>query len=242
MTKRFERLGLCLAALTAATIGYATARADEPQKKDGPNAAKAEEGKKGEPDKTAEQAARIKLAHDLIAFGRTEGQQSPEALVLAAKILGTTPMKTAQDDKFSIEKGEQLKELDLDPAKLIAEAKEMTDDEGLAAYADMVASQISERPRGEIDGPATLCGYVGPNAESVWNGVFVGGQFASVTAAGTGADLDLYIYDDRGILIDQDTSPDHNPTCSWQPIYTGKFTMRVVNCSPYPSQYRLIHN
>ena len=184
------------------------------------------------------------MAYNLIAYGRSE--QSPQALILAAEIIGTTPIKAGEDDQFQQEQGQQAADVEaaeVSPAALLAEADRMADDENVRALAQSVERRLAERSRGEIDGPRQLSGGVGPNGNATWNGVFRGGELASVTVAGYGdADLDLYIYDDRGNLIVQDTSPDFNPTCTWTPIYTGKFTMQIVNCSPNSAGYRLFHN
>lgn len=225
-----------LAGLLALAIPAAS---DEDPKKDGPNSSKAGP-EKPKTDAKAQGVHDLGMAYDLVAYGRKS--MSPEALILAAKILAATPI-TPGDDSFKMEAGEKIEPVELSPARLLAEAREMNGDDHIAALAASAGKQISERSRGEIDGPRDHNGGVGPNGVAVWNGVFRGGELASVTIAGYGdADLDLYIFDDRGGLVAQDRSPDYNPTCTWSPIYTGKFTMRVVNCTPTPAGFRLIHN
>ena len=242
MSPNWKQLSLAAAGLTSLVIlaiPSLSLKGDEPSKERAPNIAKADPNKP-KADKVTRGVARLGLAYNLIAYGREA--KSPEALILAAKILGTTPTRPG-DDKFKQEEGLEVKTFDLSPAKLIAEAKEMSDNDDVTALANSASRQISERSRGELDGPREHQGGVRPNGVATWNGVFRGGELASVTVAGYGnADLDLYIYDDRGFLITQDSSPDYNPTCTWRPIYTGKFLMKVVNCSPYGAGFRLIHN
>jgi len=75
----------------------------------------------------------------------------------------------------------------------------MSDDKAVLTMASSVSRQLAERSRDEIDGLRERYGFVGPNGWSNWTGVFRGGELASVTVAGFGgADLDLYIIDDRG--------------------------------------------
>jgi hypothetical protein len=216
-------------------------RADEPPQGKGPNTAKAD-AKKPKADAVTQAVARLNLAHGLVAYGREA--KSPEALILAAQILGTTPIK-AGDDKVKPEKpADALDRGDgTTPAKLIDEAKKMTDDETVLNMAKAVSRQIAERSRGEVDGPQEHFGSVGPNSASNWNAVFRGGELASVTVAGYGnADLDLYIFDDRGNQIRRSTGPGYNESCTWTPIYTGTFILRVVNCSPVSAGFRLYNN
>src|SRR5262249_20939397 len=114
---------LSFAALSfAALLGLAQGGlAQEPKKTDGPNSAKAS-AEKPKADEKAKAVARLAMAHELIAYGRET--KSPESLILAAKILGTTPTNT-EENKFELQDGQEIKPIVVDPAKLLAEAKKM---------------------------------------------------------------------------------------------------------------------
>jgi hypothetical protein len=53
------------------------------------------------------------------------------------------------------------------------------------------------------------------------------------------SDLDLYLRDDAGNLVDQDTLPDDTPTVSVTPKYTGDFKLYVsmAACSNNPCRW-----
>ena len=239
-----KSVALAFAALFGLSQGGA---AQESKKPDGPNSAKIE-GEKPKADAKSKGVANLRMAADLVAYGRES--KSPEALILAAKILAATPVKTeggsaklAEGPAKPAEASTSTESQDVDPGKLLSEAESMTDDEHVVAQIADVRKLVGERSKGEIDGPTVRQGFVGPNGVVVWTGVFVAGQLASVTIAGYGgADFDLYVFDDRGNPIARDTGPGINATCTWRPIYTATFTMRVVNCSPFGSQYRYISN
>ena len=73
--------------------------------------------------------------------------------------------------------------------------------------------------------------------------VFRSGEAARVFVKGDGdTDLDLYVYDENGNLIGEDT--DSTDTClvRFRPKWTGKFIIRVVNRGNVYNRYRLSTN
>jgi len=59
---------------------------------------------------------------------------------------------------------------------------------------------------------------------------FVGGELARVEVIGDGSsDLDLYIYDEDGVLVTFDDALDDTPLCTWRPRFTQQYTLKVVN-------------
>lgn len=55
-------------------------------------------------------------------------------------------------------------------------------------------------------------------------------QKAVVQIKGVGlTDLDLYIYDSNGNLITSDTAESDDCECTWIPVWTGEFTIRIKN-------------
>lgn len=72
---------------------------------------------------------------------------------------------------------------------------------------------------------------------------FVGGKPARVTVIGDGdTDLDLYVYDKFGNLIDFDDDYTAVGVCEWTPKRTGKFTIRIKNRGGVYSDYLLLTN
>ena len=218
MTDRLQRNGILAVGLTTVmALSFATLRGDEPKKPEGPNAAKAG-ADKPKANAKSKAAANLRMAADLVTFGRES--KSPEALILAAKILGTTPVKidsgTAKIVEGTSKASKETVEKDLvTPESLFAEAKELSDDDNIAGLIADARKIIREGSKGEFDGPAVKNGFAGPNETVGWTGVFRAGELASVTIAGNdGADFDLYVYDDRGNLIRQDTGPTTNASCS----------------------------
>lgn len=246
MTRRMMRnviTAMSLAGLLAA--GLRSHATQEPKTKNEPNSAKLGAEKPKTNAKT-KGVANLRMAADLVTYGRET--KSPEALILAARILATTPVK-AGGGSAKLVGGSAKSEKspasakELDPETLLTEAKKMSDDAHIAALINETRKIVAERSRGEIDGPAVNEGFANANSTVTWTAVFRGNEVASVTIAGYGgADFDLYVFDDRGNLISQDTGPTANATCTWYPSYTSTFTFRVVNCSPFGSQYRFINN
>jgi hypothetical protein len=78
-------------------------------------------------------------------------------------------------------------------------------------------------------------------SKDVYQRTFQSGEMARVSVSADGA-IDLRIYDSEGRLVVSDTSLDHSPTCTWEPRYTERFTIRVRNCEPFPVAYEIEMN
>ena len=52
-------------------------------------------------------------------------------------------------------------------------------------------------------------------------------------------DLDLYVYDDKGNLIDSDTDPGDECLCIFTPKRAGRYTIKVKNLGRIYNQYRI---
>lgn len=59
-----------------------------------------------------------------------------------------------------------------------------------------------------------------------------------VAPAHPGADLDLYVYDENGLVVDVDDDPDSDAECIVTPRWTGPFTV-VVECHGGRSTYEI---
>lgn len=115
----------------------------------------------------------------------------------------------------------------LDPAKLLADAKEMANNDGvLLALIDDVSNNV----RGAVGGPKYHVDAVNAKGTDIYDVTFRAGEIAIVTVVGDGdTDLDLYVYDNNGNLIDSDTDYTDNCVCTWTPRWTGNFRIKIVN-------------
>ena len=131
-------------------------------------------------------------------------------------------------------------QVSLDPAKLLADAKAMAGDDGvLLALIDDVNSNV----RGAVGGPKYARSSVNAGGSDIYNISFRGGEFAMVTVIGDGdTDLDLYVYDENGNLIDSDTDYSDNCICTWTPRWTGNFRIKIVNRGRVYNRYVLNTN
>ena len=131
-------------------------------------------------------------------------------------------------------------EITLDPAKLLADAKTFAGDDGvLLAIIDDVNGNV----RGAEGGPKYADSRVLANDYDIYNITFRGGESAIVTVIGDGdTDLDLYVYDNNGNLVDSDTDYSDNCVCVWRPRWTGKFRIKIVNRGNVYNHYLLRTN
>ncbi len=239
------------AALVLVAAGGRGSRADD---KDKAPAGKAKEGvnvagpkdPRPAPDEKATAVFRLSTVYDLVRIG--EETKSPEALVLAAKLIAANPTKDAgKDSKVKLIKGDEAAKGSadaLDPAKLLDKAATLSDRPYVAEMIKAARTEVAAGGRGNERGPQTYHRYLNGNSRAVFQGVYLGGSLAAITVTcdDAGADLDIYVYDDRGNLIRSDERSSRNATISWTPRYTGDFRIEVVNASSRGTNYRYIHN
>ena len=135
--------------------------------------------------------------------------------------------------------------------KVVSEAAATLNDEGMTeatANAAMVAKveqkyQPELITRGRVGGPATDYDRVEARSYVQYYITFRGGEFAEVAVVGDGdTDLDLYIYDENGNLIDSDIDYTDACYCSFVPSWTGSFRVKIVNRGSVYNRYTLITN
>jgi hypothetical protein len=187
----------------------------------------------------------LALASRLIAYGREH--KSPESLLVAAKIIHTTPTGKLQAEKNEVtgkaaEKAAASK--DSSPKALIAEAKAMSSAAHISALAAAAEQVIAEDTRGRVGGPAQLIQTVGPGQEWTVTTNFVGGRPAEV-------DIDLKgvvgvavmtVHDQFGNLVAKDAVPGNFYNCRWVPAVTGPFTIRFTNVDTIAFRADLLTN
>ena len=84
--------------------------------------------------------------------------------------------------------------------------------------------------RGAVGGSRYNSTYVKAKGTDVYHISFRAGQTAVVTVIGDGdTDLDLYVYDENGNLIDKDVDYSDDCVVSFVPKWTGVFTIKIMN-------------
>ena len=68
-------------------------------------------------------------------------------------------------------------------------------------------------------------------------------EVARVALSGDGdTRLDLYIYDENGNPVESQVGPGDDALASWVPLWSGKFTIKVVNRGLLANRYVLVTN
>lgn len=213
----------------------------------GAKAANASDGV-GKTTATVEGVGTIKMAHDLAAWGRANG--NPAALAVAAKVLRSVPTQPMKGKAAKKEtegpdlpaKGKEGKETT--PESLQAEAKEMCEkNEANLSAVQAIAKMPPAKVRGAKGGPIRHKDVVKARSTDIYKITFRGGELAEVGVAGDGkTDLDLYVYDENKNLIASDTDKTARCYVRWTPKWTGLFYVTIKNTGQVPSQYVLLTN
>jgi hypothetical protein len=204
---------------------------------------------KGEPSEEAQQVENLTLAYNLAEYGREN--EDPQMLIAAAKIVMETPVEFLTREKTSEsnenaeaatgEKAEE--ELSLSAMELLEEAREFAQSQPeVLAMIDNI-EESAEGSRGRVGGPARHVDRVLAYTTDTYQIPFRGGRRAAIGVRGDGdTDLDCYVYDQNGNLVDSAT--DYSDTCllEWYPRWTGNFYLRIKNRGGIYNQYQLLSN
>jgi len=214
-------------------------------------------GKKGETNSTekgkttpAAQAVQdLALAYSLIDYGRKH--KSPEALITAARILGTVPtskLKAEVTTEKSSDAGKPGKKsastADNSPSALLGEARSMAgNNKHIVALAEQAADAIAEKSRGRVGGARLYRRNAPAYTTVIYRISFRGGRIARVLVRGDhDTDLDLYVYDKYGHLVASTTGPFDTCFVQWVPTWTGPFTVHVRNRGGVYNRYTMVTN
>jgi hypothetical protein len=231
--------------LALGTGAWLSADDDDAEATDETAAASAGEEVEAKPEEEDTYCQAFQTAAELIAYGRENN--APEALICAARILGTTPTTEHEPDSeefYAVE--ENTEELQGAPTAedLLAEAAEMSDAEHIQTLIAQVTDVISEAEKGGIYGPDHVFGCVHNGGYEDWHGDFYIHEWAEITIVGDGvSDLDITVTDEYGYVVAQDNSYSPNCYVSWYP-HSGHFHIEVhCHSSPYNHvHYTLYHN
>jgi len=205
----------------------------------------------------SEAIASLRVAYDLAKYGYEK--ESATALVEAANIIVGVPREALEAE---ISHGEKVadevakgSEKDFSPEALLAAAKEIAGDDEIiltlsakveakmAALAEVMAADKKSCGRGAIGGAKCHQDAVNAHSTDYYNITFRGDEFAECVVVGDGdTDLDVYVYDENGNLIDSDI--DYSDQCylSWNPRWTGNFRIKIVNRGNVYNKYVIATN
>ena len=174
----------------------------------------------------------LRLTAELSKFGYAN--KDALSLIMAARLSKqagfTLEMREKENDEGTVpstQGGQKVGQISLDPQKLLDDAKAMAHDDGvLLALIDDVNNHV----RGAVGTQQYASSTVDAGSSDVYRVNFTAGKLAVVTMVGDGdTDLDLYIYDPNGNLVDSDTGNSDNCVCAWTPRVSGKYKIKIVN-------------
>ena len=197
----------------------------------------------------SQEISAIRTANDLAKYGYEV--ESASALIEAANILAGVP---TQDLGVEPKEGEETEneiaktqEKSFCPKALLAAAKEFAyDDEvllGMIAKVETKLAAQAEGTRGAVGGPKYAYGRVNARSYTYYYCQFWANEIAEIAVSGDGdTDLDLYVYDENGNLIDSDTDYSDDCYVSFVPAWTGTFAIKIVNRGGVYNNYVIVTN
>jgi len=209
-------------------------------------AANAQDEKPESKNKPSQDLEYLELANHLADYGyRT---YSASSLIEAARIMSSI---SPQEIKFESYKQDPIPEEAVtkksknryDLESILAATKKYAG--GNAILLDEISQieKAKQETRGRVGGPGERYNYVYGNSADYYDIMFRAGELAEIVVIGDGdTDLDLYIYDSNGNMIASDY--DYTDRCyvSWVPLWTGRYTVKIMNRGPILNNYYLVTN
>ena len=208
--------------------------------------AQAQEQKPVSKNKPSDDLENLQLARQLAEYGYKTF--SSAALIEAAKIMSSVSTQELKYESFKQDpapKDQATKKIKegYDMASILAAAKKYANGDAKLLAAITEVEKANQATRGRVGGPGERYSYVYGNSADTYDISFREGQLAEIVVGGDGdTDLDLYIFDSNAHLIAQDN--DYTDICyvSWVPLWTGRYTVKIVNRGPILNNYRLLTN
>lgn len=183
----------------------------------------------GEVTPAATSVATITDAMSLAAWARES--QDAEAMLVAARMLASVgTLGEGEEPEATVVDGIEGSATGAAPtsAALFDEAIELA--EGDPAITERVSAARSQGSRGLVGGAVSWVRDISARSSVSYRMNPRGGYLWNVTAVGDGdTDVDLFIYDQNGNLVCQDTRVYTRASCSITPAWTGPFTVRISN-------------
>lgn len=194
--------------------------------------------------KESKEMTSLRMASNLVRYGYNQQEALP--LVNALQILSSVQTQDFTDKKENAdEKQPEAKEskLSFDIPKILADAKEMAaGDEHILALISNIEGDLKPH-RGAVGGPKCHVDYVRAYSSDSYSCSFIANRVAEILVSGDGdTDLDVYVYDSNGNLIDSDTDWTDDCYLRWVPRWTGRYTIKVVNRGGVYNKYIIVTN
>ena len=193
-----------------------------------------------------EAAELLDMAGRLVHYGYQTKTAMP--LIQAAEIYNRvgvaaeTEAKVKESQSDAVVAAEAAAKQDVvsyEPAQLLADATKFADGDANLLALIKAAGEV----RGATNGPIRHTDSVNANHTDRYTISFRGGEEAIVIVNGDGdTDLDLFIYDENGNFITSDTDSTDNCVCTFNPRWTGPFTIKIKNYGNVYNRYVLITN
>lgn len=196
----------------------------------------------------------LNMAVQLIDYAREN--ESPETMLTAVQMLQRVQLKPAESETPATaapsagasEEQETGNPITLDPAELLKEAMAWAEEQDKGALKTLLEEQAAAKPisiqtLGPDVGSIVLTNQkdAGARTRVSHQVVFRGMEPAAVLLAGDGdTDLDLIIRDQNGNIVASDTDNTDFCYCVWTPLWTGKFTVEVLNLGTIRNTYTLV--
>ena len=196
---------------------------------------------------SSESLAAIRLANDLLRYGYAN--KSTLALLDALQIFSENPTQKlntqregAEVDESKVE-GKKAK-VAFDYETVLADAKKFAaGDPNLMALIENIDAEAKGAHRGNVNGPSRHYDSVNGNSTDTYQISFIADELAEILVSGDGdTDLDLYVYDSNGNLIEKDTDYTDDCYVRWVPKWTGRFIVKIVNRGPIYNRYVILTN
>lgn len=192
------------------------------------------QGEKPESNRPASpEISALQTAAGLAKYGYAN--YSATALAEAAKIFAETktqPLDVEAEHGKNETVTDKNNPVSFEPTQLLVDAKKYAGkDKAILAYIKRVEKSIvSGTTRGAVGGPkATRERVLGKDVDS-YKIKFWAKELAEICVSGDGdTDLDLYVYDENGNLIESDTDYTDECVVRWVPAWTGNFIIKIVN-------------
>jgi len=231
---------LCLVLPVGLTAALAVSYGLADDKKDTKKEDTKKDAKAPEITPMAKAVQDMHMAFQLAQYGREH--KTPEALILAARVIGSTPLGKS-DEKLpaDVKPYDQHKEAD----DLIAEALKLPDvNAEIQKLATDTRKAIGERPKGATNGPKVYEGYLQPGDSREYQIRFAIGQLATISVRNLrGVDMDLSAVCNRSGWNTGDRGyGDPYVSFTVGTVSTDGFTVRVANYGSQGGRFVLITN
>ncbi len=189
----------------------------------------------------------LQTAASLIRYGYET--RSATALVEGARMVAAVSPRRAMPGELGGDEEEtgpvEHFALNFEPEVLLADARQLAGDNATVLQLIRELEQELEMGtlRGAVDGPVYLTSTVKKGLTKDFKITFKVDELAEVKMTSMECiDLDLFIYDEFGHLVSCDVGCAEESSCSWVPVWTGTYTVRVYNADYSDQLFYLMTN